>query len=172
MSETHLVHDPDLGDVVAYASPDAAKLLGLSAKSMIARVTAKQGRRAELRGWAPGTDANPNRAWMIDAAQVDRLGESNTDVLRTELAEVRSQLAEVMDQRRLEREAVDRDVQALADESATIAIERSTYQQSTLDAAHAEVERLRGERDQARAAVLTLGETVASLTAQLTGAEL
>lgn len=160
----HLIQDEELGEVVTYTVPDAAELLGTTAKTLISRVQPTGEQRAELRGWAPKTAANPNRAWMIDANQVDALAGADVNLLQTQLAELREELERTRAQTEaeLERLAVER--AAAADAVATAEMERTAFRQATLDAAVARSAQLERERDQARAAVKTLTATVNALT--------
>lgn len=162
--QRHLIQDDELGDVVTYTIPDAAEILGTTSKTLITRVQPTKDQRPELRGWAPKTEANPNRAWMIDASQVDELADADINHLQAQVAQLREELD-------LTRARTDADLARLAaeraaatDAIATAEMERTEYRQRTLDDAMQRIAQLERERDQARAAVKTLTATVNALT--------
>gem|GEM_PF-2277723 len=162
--QRHLIQDAELGEIVTYTSVDAAAILGTTSKTMIARVQAAKGQRSELRGWAPNTEANPNRAWMVDASQVDTLADEDTDQLHAQVAQLREELALTRSRSEADLERLTAERATAADAIATAEMERSEYRQATLDAALQRVAQLERERDQARAAVRTLTATVNALT--------
>lgn len=163
-AQRHLVQDEDLGQVVTYSVTDAAEILGTTSKTLITRLKPAGGQRAELRGWAPKTEGNPNRSWMVDASQVDALADVDVDHLQAQVAQLREELEITRSRTESDLERLAAERAAAADIVSTAEMERSEYRQATLDAALRRAAELERERDQARAAVKTLTATVNALT--------
>lgn len=159
----HLVVDDELGEVVAYSVSDVSELLGQTTKTVIARLKPSGDHRPELRGWAPKTEANPNRSWMVDARQIDALAELDVGSLQNQLAELREELETTKARTEADLQQLSVERARAADAVATAEMERSEYRQATLDAANGQIAQLTRERDQARTAVKTLSATVNAL---------
>jgi len=171
-AQRHLIQDAELGETVSYTVTDAAEILGTTSKTLIARVRPTDGQRPELRGWAPKTEVNPNRSWMVDASQIDALADADVNHLQMQVAQLREELelARARTDADLEQLAAERAV--VADEMATASMERSEYRQASHDAALQRIAELERERDQTRAAVKTLGTTVLELTQRLANVDI
>lgn len=139
----------EAGDRIrAYKAADVAEQLDVTPKTVINWASRQTGAYPSLRGWQPRTDHNPNRHWLVDAGEADRLIEESHGRVRA--GEADSDLVE-------ER-------QRLADERELLAMERSVIRQERASFLEEENARLQAEVEELRAKVAAMGRVVFDLT--------
>lgn len=135
--------------VRAYKASEAAEQLTVTAKTVINWAQRPNGSYPALRGWAPRTERNPNRHWLVAADDVDVLLEEQPG--RTASA---GSGADELGQER----------QRLADERQLLEMERSVFNQERVSFLEEENARLKGEVAELRAKVAAMGRVVFDLT--------
>jgi len=159
MPEDHhlFVSDPENGRRRAYLTSTVAGMAGVTQKTV--QQWLKQGRTSTaqpLRGWSPGTEANPTGRWLIDADDADtafdtrqpgHAGRADLDAERLRLDEERARLD---------------------DDRALVDLERRVHEQSRLEFLEKDNERLRIETENLRAKIASLGSVIRELTSDAT----
>lgn len=138
------VTDGRRGRVEAYKAVDVAHRFGVTSKTVVNWVTRTTGGEPRLDGWAPGSTQNPNRFWLVDAAQVEEYAAEE---------QLESTIPDLHD------EAI-----RLADERKLLEMERSIIQQDRAERLEAENAQLRNEVEELKSKVAAMGRLVLQFT--------
>ena len=136
---------PERGQVRVYTAPKAARELGVSTKTLVARVTSPL--YPQIVGWPPRSELNPTHAWLVDADLIDGLLATPVDATPgvSSVADDRARLRE-------ERQLFE--------------MERAVFERDRLQQLEEDNTRLRSEVERLRAQVSALGLVVQQLTTE------
>lgn len=138
------VTDDQRGRVEAYKAVDVAHRFGVTSKTVVNWVTRTTGGEPRLDGWAPGSPQNPNRFWLVDAAQVEEYAAGE---------QVESATPNMHDE-----------ATRLADERKLLEMERSILQQDRTERLEAENAQLKSEVEELKSKVAAMGRLVLQFT--------